>query len=272
MPLRGGIGNISLTMRQRPSKYWLPSYDCCCPSTRTTHNIISVHANASRNQRRPANIPQMQSGEWSNRLSAWELHDPSTSRPVAVVLEVDAAGQRRDVVAATVAPTAKVALPGVAAKMGGKGLEKEVAWVVGLCLLYRRRESSGWLRKDNRGRAHCLGRCKLGPNFSQEWFKPNASVRLRRTTGTRHNGPLIRSEQFRQPRTTCVGPLETPLALRLGLQECFVLLLRPFTALHCMHTHKANAGPNGCVNERCKFWPTRSTNKQAVERNNSSHP
>jgi hypothetical protein len=72
----------------------------------------------------------MQSGEWSNRLSAWELHDPRTSRPVAVVLEVDAASQRRDVVGATVASSAKAVLPGMAANMRGKGLEKEVAWVL----------------------------------------------------------------------------------------------------------------------------------------------
>jgi hypothetical protein len=62
----------------------------------------------------------MQSAEWSNRLSEWELHDLNTSRPMAVVLEVDAAGQRQDVVAAMAAPTAMAALLGVAVEMGAR--------------------------------------------------------------------------------------------------------------------------------------------------------
>jgi hypothetical protein len=62
-----------------------------------------------------------------------ELDAPSASpirccsRQVAAVLEVDAAGQRRDVAAATVASAGTMVLPGVAAEIGGEGLKKRVA-------------------------------------------------------------------------------------------------------------------------------------------------
>jgi hypothetical protein len=65
------------------------------------------------------------------------------------VLEVDAHGQRRDVAAAPAAPIATAAdWHGD----GGEGLEKGVAWIVGLCLLCRWRESPGWPRVDKGGR------------------------------------------------------------------------------------------------------------------------
>jgi hypothetical protein len=50
---------------------------------------------------------------------------------MATVLEVDAAGQRRDMAAAT------TALPGVVAEMGGEGLEKGVSSGIGQSVLYR---------------------------------------------------------------------------------------------------------------------------------------
>jgi hypothetical protein len=49
------------------------------------------------------------------------------SWPVVAVLEVNVAGQRQDVAAATAAPAATMVLPDVAAEMGGECLEKGVA-------------------------------------------------------------------------------------------------------------------------------------------------
>jgi hypothetical protein len=130
-----------------------------------------------------------------------ELHAPSTShvgccsRPVVAMLELDDAGHLQDVAVATMASAAPAALHGVMAKMGEDGLEKEVAWVVGLCLLYHWREGPGLPREDKGGHACCLGRRILGPNLAQGWVESDASVRLRRTAGVCHNRQLIRSDQ-----------------------------------------------------------------------------
>jgi hypothetical protein len=59
------------------------------------------------------------------------------SRPVPTVLQVDAACQRRDVLAASTAPAATTALAGVAAEKGGEGLEKGLASGIGQLFLGR---------------------------------------------------------------------------------------------------------------------------------------
>jgi hypothetical protein len=87
------------------------------------------------------------------------------------------------VAVATTASAALAALHGVAAEMGEEGLEKGVAWVVGLCLLYHWREGPRLPREDKGGRARCLGRHILGPNLGQGWVESDASVWLRRTAG-----------------------------------------------------------------------------------------
>jgi hypothetical protein len=54
----------------------LTPYACYCLSTRTSHNDVNVHINAHQNERRPANIPQIRPGEWSNGLWAWATYAP----------------------------------------------------------------------------------------------------------------------------------------------------------------------------------------------------
>jgi hypothetical protein len=147
-----------------------------------------------------------------------ELHAPSASHvgcyswPVVAMLELDAAGHLRDVAVATAASAAPAALHGMAVEMGEEGLEKGVAWVVGLCLLYHWRESPGLPREDKEGRARCLGRRILGPNLGQGWVESDASVRLRRTAGACHNGQPIWSDQVGHARMVCVARWISPYA------------------------------------------------------------
>jgi hypothetical protein len=73
-------------------------------------------------------------------------------RLMVAVMEFDDAGRRRDVVAASVAPTATTALAGVVMEMGGEGLEKGLAGGIDQLILCRWRESLGWPREDAGGR------------------------------------------------------------------------------------------------------------------------
>jgi hypothetical protein len=70
---------------------------------------------------------------------------------VAAVLEVDAAGQRRDVAAASAAPTATTAQPGMVAEMGARLWRRK--WLVGLAKAFsavggRVRGGQGRTRED----------------------------------------------------------------------------------------------------------------------------
>jgi hypothetical protein len=73
--------------------------------------------------------------------------------PVETVLEVDDAGRRPDVAAASAAPVATTALAGMVAEMGGEGLEKELAGGIGQLVSTaggRARDGQGRTREDAR--------------------------------------------------------------------------------------------------------------------------
>jgi hypothetical protein len=135
------------------------------------------------------------------------------SLPVSVVLQVEAACQQRDVVAASAAPAATMALAGVAAEKEARGLEKGLASGISQLFLGRWREGPGWPREDTGGRARCLGQCKPGANFDQGWVRSDTSDRMCHTAGEGAGDASVWSDQFGCALTRCVGLLEMPLHL-----------------------------------------------------------
>jgi hypothetical protein len=135
-------------------------------------------------------------------VSSGQRCAPSTSHvhryslSVPVVLQVDAACQQRDVVAASVALAATMAMAGVAAEKGARGLGKGLVGGISQLFLGRWREGPGWPREDTGGRARYLGQCKPGANFGQGWVRSDASVWMCHTAGEGAGDALVRSDQF----------------------------------------------------------------------------
>jgi hypothetical protein len=112
------------------------------------------------------------------------------SWPVVAVLEVDAAGQRRDVAAATMAPAARMALPGVAAGIGAG------VWRRGWLMRSLPLAGGPGVATGGRGRTRAL----FGPTQTWPKFRPEMDR-------AGHAGPIT-SHRWSSPQRSVgtVGP------------------------------------------------------------------